>query len=180
MIDLSRYSSQGFDRGASRLKEAAWWVVKLTFFLPAWPWPSSLRCWWLRRFGAMVGRGVVIRSRVNISFPWRFRCGDHVWIGEEVAILSLAPVTLGSHVCLSQRSFLCSGSHDFSRETFDLVTAPITLGSGCWVGAQAFVGPGVVFGDASRCGAGAVVIRDVPAATAVFGVPAAAREKRGA
>ena len=98
---------------------------------------------WLRIFGAKVGRGVVIRSRVNITFPWRFSCGDHVWIGDEVLILSLAPVCLGSNVCISQRAFLCTGSHRFSRETFDLVTRPITIGDGCWIAAQAFVGPGV-------------------------------------
>ena len=136
------------------------------------PLPSPWKVTALRIFGAKVGRGVVIRSRVHITFPWRLEIGDHVWIGDEVSILSLARVSVGSHSCLSQRAFLCTGSHDFSRETFDLVVGPIALEEGCWVGAGSFVGPGVHFGKASRCLAGAVVVKDVAAGTTVRGVPA--------
>lgn len=143
MISLEKFDNGDFDRGAPKWKELLWWVVRSLFFAPWFPVPSCCKVSWLRIFGAKVGRGVVIRSRVNITFPWRFSCGDHVWIGDEVLILSLAPVCLGSNVCISQRAFLCTGSHRFSRETFDLVTRPITIGDGCWIAAQAFVGPGV-------------------------------------
>ena len=65
-----------------------------------------------------------------------------MWIGDEVLILSLAPVKIGSNVCISQRAFLCTGSHDFRSEGFDLITKPIEIGDGCWLAACAFVGPG--------------------------------------
>ena len=142
------------------------------FFAPWFPVPSSLKCMVLRLFGARVGRGVVIRSRVNISFPWRFSCGDYVWIGEEVLVLSLAPVSIGSNCCISQRAFICTGSHDFSKESFDLTAASINIADHCWLGAQSFIGPGVSFGASSRCLAGAVVQSDVEAASTVGGVPA--------
>ena len=85
---------------------------------------------------------MVIRSRVNITFPWKLEIGDNVWIGDEVLILSLKQVTIGSNVCISQRAFLCTGSHDFGKETFDLITRPIVIGDGCWIAACAFIGPG--------------------------------------
>ncbi len=172
MINLSKFNNSAFSRGASRLKEALWWICRSAFFAPWFPVPSGLKVAMLRFFGAKVGAGVVIRSRVNVTFPWRLEIGDHVWIGDEVGILSLDRVVIGSNVCLSQRAYLCTGSHDFGKETFDLITRPIEIGDGCWVGAQAFVGPGVTMADGSRCLAGAVVVKDVAAGTTVGGVPA--------
>jgi putative colanic acid biosynthesis acetyltransferase WcaF len=154
MIDLSKFTNQDFQRGVPRWKEAVWWVVRAVFFGHALPVPSAIKVVLLRWFGAKVGRGVVIRSRVNITFPWRFECGDDVWIGDEVMILSLDRVTLGSSVCVSQRAFLCTGSHDFGKVGFDLMTRPIVVGDSCWIGAQAFV------------------TRDVGAGESVNGVPA--------
>jgi putative colanic acid biosynthesis acetyltransferase WcaF len=156
MISLEKYDNSDFDRGAPAWKEAAWWVVRSLLFAPWCPLPSGWKAAALRLFGAKVGRGVVIRSRVNITFPWRFSCGDHVWIGDEVLVLTLAPVSIGSHVCISQRAFLCTGSHRFRRETFDLVTKPITISDGCWIAAQAFVGPGVALEPGSLVRAGEV------------------------
>jgi putative colanic acid biosynthesis acetyltransferase WcaF len=162
----------GFDRGAPRWKEALWVLVKRTMFFTSLPIPSAIRVAVLRAFGARVGKGVVVRSRVNITFPWRIEMGDFVWLGEEVLILSLARVCVGSNVCISQRAFLCTGSHDYRCESFSLVTKPITVGSRSWIAAQAFVGPGVRVGEGAVVSAGAVVMNDVPADTLVLGNPA--------
>lgn len=178
-MNLKMFNNAEFERGAPRWKECLWWVVRSFFFAGQFPLPSRLRVFWLRIFGARIGENVVVRSRVNITFPWRFECGDHVWIGEEVTILSLATVRVGDSVCISQQAFLCTGSHDFNQETFDLITSPICIDSGCWVGARAFVGPGVTMGKGSRCLAGAVVIQQVPPEASVGGVPASPLSKRG-
>lgn len=173
-MDLSRYDNSDFDRGAPRWREALWYLVRWWFFLTAFPWPSGLRVWLLRAFGARIGRGVVVRGGVNVSFPWRLTVGDHVWIGEDAGILSLAAVVLESNVCVSQRAYLCTGSHDFRRPDFSLVTRPITVRAGSWVAAAAFVGPGVELGAGSLVGAGSVVLADVPAGGRVRGNPAVA------
>ena len=171
-MDLSQYSVAHFDRGASRLKEIAWVVIKCLFFQNPWPWPSELRVFFLRLFGAKVGMGVVIRANVNITFPWRLTIGDHVWIGDEVTVLSLAQVTIHSNVCISQRAYLCTGSHDFRSTTFDLQTGAITIGPGSWIAAQSFVGMGVGIGEGSVVSAGSVVMDSVPARSFVRGNPA--------
>ena len=143
MINLSKFNNSNFFRGAPKWKEALWWICRSLFFAPWFPIPSPVKVAFLRLFGAKVGAGVVIRSRVNITFPWKLEIGDHVWIGDEVMILSLDRVKIGSHVCISQRAFLCAGSHDFRKESFDLITKPIVIEDGCWICAQAFIGPGV-------------------------------------
>jgi putative colanic acid biosynthesis acetyltransferase WcaF len=142
-IRLDQFNNRDFDRGAGRLKELMWMIVKAFVLQWHFPLPSKLRVLTLRMFGSKIGRGVVIRSGVNVTYPWRLTVGDHCWIGEDVTILSLAQVTLGDHCCLSQRAFLCTGSHDFRKETFDLTTKPITVESHCWIAAGAFIGPGV-------------------------------------
>ncbi len=144
----------------------------MLFFQNPIPWPSELRTALLRAFGASVGSGVVIRANVNISFPWRLTIGDHVWIGDDAGILSLAPVIIESNVCISQRAFICTGSHDFRREDFKLVTRPITIRAGSWIAAGAMVLPGVEVGPGSLVAAGSVVTRDVASKTMVRGNPA--------
>ena len=169
---LDLYDNSDFDRGAGRIKEALWVLCKCLFFLNPFPWPSLLRVTLLRLFGATVGSRVVIRSGVNITFPWRARLGNHVWLGEDVLILSLAPVVIGSNVCISQRAFLCTGSHAWRSETFDLKTRPIVVEDGVWISAQSFVGPGVSIGGNSVVSAGTVLMKDLPPNSLARGNPA--------
>ncbi|MDB4259909.1 WcaF family extracellular polysaccharide biosynthesis acetyltransferase [Akkermansiaceae bacterium] len=159
MINLSKFKNPKFSRGVWRGTEMLWWLCRSLFFASWFPVPSKIKVMVLRSFGAKVGEGVVIRSRVNITFPWRFECGDHVWIGDEVMILSLAPVKIGSNVCISQRAFICTGSHDFRKESFDLITKPITIEDGCWICAQVFIGPGVTLSEGTMVKAGDRAVR---------------------
>lgn len=175
MRDLSRYDNSDFDRGAPRWKEGLWVLAGGLFLRSAFPWPSAVRVAVLRAFGARVGSGVFVREAVYVSFPWRLEVGDHVWIGEGVGILSLATVRIESNVCISQRAYLCTGSHDHRRADFPLRTAPITLRAGCWIAAAAFIGPGVEVGAGAVVSAGSVVTRDVPAGAVVRGNPAVTR-----
>ena len=174
---LDRYDNSDFSRGASTLREVLWWVVRSLLFAPWFPIPSGIKVAALRAFGAKVGQGVVIRTRVNITFPWRLTIGDHVWIADEVLILSLAPVTIGSHVVVSNRAFLCTGSHRFRSENFDLVTRPIVIGNGCWIASQVFIAPGITLGPNSMCAAGAVVLKSAGPDQVLVGNPAVPKSR---
>src|SRR6266496_4431219 len=115
----------------------------------------------------------MVRANVNISFPWRLAIGAHGWIGEDVGILTLAPVTIESNVCISQRAYLCTGSHDFRRKDFKLRVAPITVREGSWIAAASFIAPGVEIGSGAIVSAGSVVVESVAPKTFVRGNPAA-------
>ncbi len=172
LIKLDSYNRKSFARGRSRIYEALWVAFSIMFFRNPFPWPSFIRCALLRLFGAKVGTNVVIRPGVSISFPWRLTIGDNSWIGESVMILSLAEVTIGANCCISQQAFLCTGSHNFHKQSFDLVTSPITIGDGCWIAARSFICPNVAFASGSMCAAGSIVTRDVASQVVVAGNPA--------
>jgi putative colanic acid biosynthesis acetyltransferase WcaF len=161
----------GLDRGRSQWFEACWYLIKCIFFLSPVPWPSPLKCLLLRFFGAKIGCGVYIKPRVNIHFPWKLTVGDNTWIGEEVFILNFEPVTIGAHCCVSQRSFLCAGNHDYRKVEMPYRNAPISIGDGAWVGAQVFVGPGVTMGPEAVVTAGSVVTKDLPKGMVCCGNP---------
>ena len=160
-VDLSQFSNPDFDRGASRFKEALWLLVSCLFFAPAAPWSSAFRVFWLRVFGARIGRGVVIKPQVKITFPWKLTLGDHVWLGEECWLLNLEKIIIADNVCLSQRAFLCTGNHNYKSPTFDLIVKPIQVEAGAWIGAGAFVGPGVTVGNHAVLAAGSVATDDL-------------------
>jgi putative colanic acid biosynthesis acetyltransferase WcaF len=168
----------GFERGRSKWVFALWQLVKWAFFLTPLPWPSSLKSTILRSFGAQVGRRVYWKPRVNIHLPWKLSVGDFTWVGEEVNIVNFAPVTIGAHCCLSQRAFLCSGNHDYRSPDMRYRHAPITIKEGVWIGAAAFIGPGVTIGTDAVVSACSVANRNIEAGWVCSGNPCKAVRKR--
>ncbi len=176
--DLSLFNNDWYHPGRGPVVRGLWFVVNALFFLnPLMP-LSGLKVALLRLFGAKVGRGVVIKPSVNIKYPWRLTIGDHVWIGENCWIDNLDQVTIGSHACLSQGAMLLCGSHDYKRPSFDLITKPITLEEGAWVGAKALVCPGVTMKTHSVLAAGSTATSDLEAYGIYQGNPAEWKRER--
>lgn len=140
---------------------AFWWVISNIIFANAFT-PSLLRQKILRIFGAKVGSGVTIRRGVRVHFPWNLEIGDDCWIGEEVWFINHEKVTIGSNVCISQRSLICSGGHDYRSASLEYAHKPIEIKDGAWVCLDAKVLPGVTIGECSVISAGEVVRKSVP------------------
>jgi putative colanic acid biosynthesis acetyltransferase WcaF len=176
-VRLAHYSNPQFSRGRSRLVEALWLLIQWGLVSSRIP-GSAHRRWLLRAFGARIGKGVQIKPGVRVKFPWRLGIGDHSWIGEDVWIDNLAPVTIGSDCCISQRAYLCTGSHDWSRPTFDLIVRPICVESAAWIAACSVVGPGVTVGQGAVLGLGSTATRDLEPWMIYAGTPAAPVRRR--
>jgi putative colanic acid biosynthesis acetyltransferase WcaF len=171
-VDLSRFDKTGFRRGRPALVEALWILVQamlVSSFLPG----SAHRRTSLRLFGAKIGQGVVLKPGIKVKFPWRLSIGDNSWIGEDVWIDNLAEVHIGDNVCISQGAYLCTGSHNWSGQNFDLTTSPIRIGSGAWIAARCAVGPGVEIGEGSVLTLGSVAVHRIESGTIHQGNPAA-------
>ena len=175
--DLSRYNNDWYQPGP-RWKIALWFIANSLFINNYLPIPVSLKTWVLRLFGARLGQGVMIKPGVNIKYPWLLSVGNHVWIGEQVWIDSLALVTIGDHVCLSQGAMLLTGNHNYQSPTFDLITKPITLENGSWVGAKSLVCPGVTVQSHAVLAAGSVATRSLEPYMIYQGNPAVAVRPR--
>ena len=178
-VRLDQFDSKlGLDRGMPRWLEMVWYLVKMFFFLSAFPWPSSLKRRLLIFFGAKIGCGFVIRPRVNIHMPWKLIVGDHCWIGEDCEFLNLETITMQDHVAIAHRVYLATGNHDYKNHTMPFRNAPITIESGTWVASCVFIGPGVKIAQHCVIGAGSVVTKSVPEWSVVAGNPASVIRRR--
>jgi putative colanic acid biosynthesis acetyltransferase WcaF len=144
---------------------------------------SPARCYgwrrvWLRAFGARVTATSRTRPSTRIMHPWLLSMGEHSMIGDRVKVYNLGPISVGDHSVVSQDATLCAGTHDYTRPDMPLQRPPIVIGSGVWVCAEAFVGPGVTVGDNVVVGARAVVMGDVEPGVVVAGNPARVVKRR--
>ncbi|RCX32251.1 putative colanic acid biosynthesis acetyltransferase [Thioalbus denitrificans] len=104
--------------------------------------------------------------------------GDHACLSEGVDCYCVDKIRIGAHSTISQYSFLCSASHDYTQAAMPLVTAPITIGEWVWITADVFVGPGVTIGDGAVVTARSSVFSDLPQWMVAKGNPAAPVKRR--
>jgi putative colanic acid biosynthesis acetyltransferase WcaF len=171
-VDLLLTSNRGFDSGRPFLVRALWVVVEALILLNPVITSYGLKRWILRRFGAQVGKNVIIKPNVHVKYPWRLRVGDNSWIGERAWMDNFVDVRIGANVCISQGAYLCTGNHDWSDPGMGRFVMPVAIEDGAWVGAFARVAPGVTVGREAVLGLGAVLVEDAEASGIYAGNPA--------
>ncbi len=153
--------------------------VRMLLWAIAWPllcgWtPKPLNAWrlmWLRIFGCKMDGRPFVHQRARIQIPWNVILHDRSCVGDRANLYSLGELELGSGCTIAQEVYLCTGTHDFNDPRQPLVTAKITIGRNAFVGARAFVMPGVHIGDGAVVGACSVITGDVPSWTVSAGNP---------
>jgi len=178
LVDLRQYNQAGYDRGRPGWVVLLWWLVQAIAF-PLSPHTfNRFRQSLLRLFGAKIGTGVVIRPTARFTYPWKVEIGDYSWIGDDVVLYSLEPIRIGCHCVISQKSYLCTGSHDIQDPAFTLITSQITIGNGVWIATDCFIAPGVQIGANAVVGARSSVFSNIPAQQVCWGTPARPRYQR--
>jgi putative colanic acid biosynthesis acetyltransferase WcaF len=171
------FNNRWYQPGRNMVVRALWHIVNsllLMSFIPGSFWRSGL----LRLFGAQIGRGVVIKPRVNVKYPWNLSIGEYSWLGEGVWIDNLGKVNIGSHCCISQGALLLCGNHNYRKPSFDLMVGDITLENGVWIGARAMVCPGVVCHAHAVLSAGSIATANLNGYKIYSGNPAVAVRER--
>lgn len=154
-------------------KRLLWESVRMILFRPFcgrffMPWRGLL----LRVFGAKLARGAHVYASARIREPWNLEMGKDSCLASESICYNVDKVILEERATVSQRSFLCTASHDIDSPHHPLITAPIRICSHAWVAAEAFIGMGVTVGEGAVVGARASVFRDVAPWHVVGGNPA--------
>lgn len=147
-------------------------MISSLVFAGGWCVLSLPKVWLLQLFGAKVGKGVVIKPRVLIKYPWMLNIGNHAWIGERVWIENHTETIIGDNCCLSQGAMLLCGNHNYKKPSFDLIVGKITLEEGVWIGAHAVVCPGVTCKSHAVLSVNSVATHDLEAYTVYQGNPA--------
>lgn len=177
---LDRFSVPAGFRGRSAVVVQLWWLVQATLFAGSPQLCYGWRRFLLRLFGARIGAGVIIRPTVRVTYPWKLTIEDHAWVGDHVELYTLGEIRIGAHAVVSQRSYLCTGSHDYRKTTFDIYAQPIVVEPEAWVAADVFIYPGVTIGRGAVIGARSTVLSDMPPGMICAGYPARPVRERGA
>lgn len=170
-VDLTEYHEPGYDAGGSRAKMLLWWLVQSIAFPLSHHAAHGFRRQLLRAFGARIGEDVRIRPTARFTYPWNVEIGDHSWVGDDVVFYSLAPIKVGRHCVISQKSYLCTGSHDLSNSRFPLTFGEVVVENGVWIATDCFIGPAVRVGANSVIGVRSTVLATLPPAFICLGTP---------
>lgn len=160
------------------------WTLRQRIELLAWDYVWALTCRWtpkpfnpwrllvLRGFGAEIHGTPFVHQRARVTQPRNLVLHHRACLGDGAHAYALGRIELHEGATIAQEAYLCTGTHDFASPDLPLQTAPIVIGRDAFVGARAFVLPGITLGAGCLVGAMAVVTRDVAPGTLVAGNPA--------
>lgn len=168
--DNDPFTQPSFSLG-NRLRRVCWNLFGTLFFRPTLRPMNEWRTSVLRLFGAKIGKGCTVKATVKVWAPWNLVMGDYSALADDVNVYSMAKITIGDRVVVSQGTHLCAGTHDYQSKNFQLYAVPITIEDQVWLCTESFVGPGVTVHEGAVLGARGVATKDLPAWTVCAGNP---------
>ncbi len=166
----------GKERARRLLWELCWALFCVWTPKPANPW----RLFWLRTFDAKIYGTPFVHQRARITIPWHLTLHDRACLGDRANAYSLGEIEICARAVVAQEAYLSTGSHDFTQAACPLVVGKITVGEDAFVGARAFILPGVTIGARAIVGACSVVTRDLPNDVVAAGNPCRVLRERDA
>jgi putative colanic acid biosynthesis acetyltransferase WcaF len=171
---------QSFDRFplSNKIQRLFWNCFYSILFRPS---PDLLHCWrvfLLRIFGAQIGPNCKIFPSANIWLPCNLIMEGDSTIGPGTTIYNMAMIKFMRGSIVSQNVTLCTGSHDYTKKSLPLVTAPIVLEPFVWICSEVFILPGVTIGEGSVVGCRSLVTTSQPPWMVCAGNPCRPLKKR--
>ncbi|QYB00718.1 acyltransferase (plasmid) [Rhodococcus sp. USK10] len=106
----------------------------------------------------------------------KLRIGNNTFINTGVSLHPTGGITIGDEVAFGPRVVVITGTHEvgpaFRRATNPTKFSPVSIGNGCWLGANITIHPGVTIGSGCVIASGSVVTSDCEANGLYAGAPA--------
>ena len=170
--ELDKFKLPKNFRGRNAFIVQLWWLVQSLLFRTSPQFLYGYRRFLLRLFGAKIGKKVILRPTVKITYPWKISIGDYSWIGDDVDLYSLGEIEIGKNVVISQKAYLCTGSHDYKNSEFPIYAKKIKIEDECWIATDVFIAPGVNIKKGTLVGARSSVYSDLKSNKIYIGNPA--------
>lgn len=128
----------------------------------------------LRSLFARFGEGSIIHSPFHCDFGAQISIGEGFVGNFNLTILDEAPVTIGDHVYIGPNVGIYTVAHALlpaQRNAGIMRSQPVTIGDNVWIGGSTVILQGVTIGPGTVIGAGSVVTHDIPAGVVAYGNP---------
>ena len=156
----------------SKKKRLGQMIWEVTWYLFCEWTPKPLNRWRLlilKSFGAKINGLPFVHQRARIDHPWNLTLQHRSCLGDRSHAYCLDKIEIDSGACVAQEVYLCTASHDLNEPHWPLITAPIYIGEETFIGARAFVMPGVSISNNCIVGACTTVTKSLPAFSKVVG-----------
>lgn len=134
--------------------------------------------------GVTIGNSTTIwsHSRIqnynNLGNNPHIYIGNRCYIGYYLSILNASTIIIGDDVLIASHVLISSENHGIDPESEipymdqPLISKPVTIGDGCWIGEKVCILPGVTIGKKCIIGASSVVTKSIPDYSIAVGNPA--------
>jgi maltose O-acetyltransferase len=136
----------------------------------------ALRARLMRHFLKSLGQNCTLRSGLRLTNPEKVSIGSNCNFGQDVFITGGGGVTIGNWVGMGPDAKVWSVNHRYDDPDRPWLlqghdNKPVVIHDDVWIGASAFVMPGVTIGKGAIISACAVVNKSVPEYAIVVGNP---------
>jgi acetyltransferase-like isoleucine patch superfamily enzyme len=126
------------------------------------------------RLNGLPIRGVNINPGAFFRTP-KVKIGHGTFINNNCFFDNNEFVEIGEYCHVAMDVIFCTSSHEIGaskQRGGKLISAPIKIGNGCWIGARSTILPGVTIGEGCIIAAGSIVNKDCEPNGIYAGVPA--------
>jgi maltose O-acetyltransferase len=148
-----------------------WFLSKI----PGWT-GIKFRKVFLRSHLGACGLNPVFHTNVRITSPKRLKIGDFCAFGDGTFLTAGGGISIGNYVATGPDAKIWSVNHRFEDPDVPWMKQgyehkPVVIEDDVWIGAAAFIKPGVTIGRGAIISAGTVLSKSVPAFAIVAGNP---------